>query len=481
MKLVRKLTLTLVLAITAILAVHGYIEIRREIEHYETDMREDQRIIGRVLRPALTSIWRSQGEARALALLDYADEGLRRVGIRWVWLDALEGDPHRPRLGLSRLEAVARGQELSLIDDAGYAGGRLYTYVPVAPGTEGDRVGAIELSESLAPERGYLRASVVNELMTATSMVVVAGAIALVAGIRLVGRPMGKLVEQARRVGSGDLSSRLTIPGRDEIGELAAEMNVMCDRLAKALEQLRHADRLATVGKLASGVAHELGTPLNVVSGRAKMIASGEVSDEGIVDNARVIVQQSERMTKIIRGLLDFARRRPPQTALHDLREIARHTLALLQPLAEKRGAALTLRGEDVPLLAEVDVGQLQQVVTNLVVNGIQAMPRGGNVTVGVRRAQARPPADHGGAEGAYLRLDVQDEGEGIRPEHIPDVFEPFFTTKEIGEGTGLGLSVAYGIVKEHGGWIEVESELGKGSRFSIYVPQRKRECLAGS
>ena len=91
MKLVRKLTLTLVLAITAILAVHGYTEIRREIEHYETDMREDQRIIGRVLRPALTSVWRSQGEARALALLDYADAGLRRVGIRWVWLDVPEG------------------------------------------------------------------------------------------------------------------------------------------------------------------------------------------------------------------------------------------------------------------------------------------------------------------------------------------------------------------------------------------------------
>ena len=113
----------------------------------------------------------------------------------------------------------------------------------------------------------------------------------------------------------------------------------------------------------------------------------------------------------------------------------------------------------------------MQQVLTNLVVNAIQAMPAGGTVLVDIARARTRPPAEHGGAEGEYLCVRVRDQGEGIAAEHLPHVFEPFFTTKDVGEGTGLGLAVAYGIVREHGGFIDVESKLGEGSDFSVYLP----------
>jgi signal transduction histidine kinase len=229
-----------------------------------------------------------------------------------------------------------------------------------------------------------------------------------------------------------------------------------------------------TVGQLASGMAHELGTPLNVVSGRAQMIASGESTDAEAVESAGIIVEQSKRMTQLIRQLLDFARPQRSQKALVDLESVAQKTLRLLGPIAQKRGVALTVGPGHAPLRSQVDEGKIQQALTNLIVNAIQATDSGGAVTVGLRRAPAQPPADHGGPKQEYVCLEVTDTGHGMDAQTAKRVFEPFFTTKGVGEGTGLGLSVSYGIVKEHGGWIDMRSEIGKGSAFSIYLPLEK-------
>ena len=115
----------------------------------------------------------------------------------------------------------------------------------------------------------------------------------------------------------------------------------------------------------------------------------------------------------------------------------------------------------------------MQQVFANLVVNAIQSMPLGGEINVGLARERVRPPADIGGPEAAYVRIDVVDGGTGIAADVLARIFDPFFTTKDVGEGTGLGLSVSYGIVREHGGWIAVDTEPGRGSRFSVYLPAR--------
>jgi signal transduction histidine kinase len=281
---------------------------------------------------------------------------------------------------------------------------------------------------------------------------------------------------------------------RDELDTLGAAMNQMGEMLQRArqqiaeetaarlatLEHLRHADRLTTVGKLASGVAHELGTPLNVVLGRAKMISSGEAVGEEVGECARIISQQAQHMTRIIRQLLDFARRRAPQRSPEDLSLLVGRTLSLLKPMAHKRSVSLA---SEVPesLMLEVDAGQLQQVLTNLVMNGLQAMKNPGTLHVRAEPTRATPPADVGGPEADWLRLDVQDEGEGISAENLPHIFEPFFTTKDVGEGTGLGLSVSYGIIRDHGGWIAVRSEPGQGSCFSIYLPRGDTECQVAS
>jgi two-component system, NtrC family, sensor kinase len=236
------------------------------------------------------------------------------------------------------------------------------------------------------------------------------------------------------------------------------------------LEQLRHADRLMTVGKLASGIAHELGTPLNVIEARAAMISNGETTPEESASYARIVVRAADRMTRIIRQLLAFARPRQVQKSRCDVTSIAQHTVELLQPLAEKR--KVTLRVEALsPAYTEADAGQIEQAITNLVMNATQAMDHPGNVELKIDHARAKPPADHGGGDDDYLRVSVRDEGHGISPEHLPRVFEPFFTTKDVGDGTGLGLAVTYGIVREHGGWIAVASKVGQGSTFTIHLP----------
>jgi signal transduction histidine kinase len=237
-----------------------------------------------------------------------------------------------------------------------------------------------------------------------------------------------------------------------------------------AVEQMRHADRLATVGQLASGVAHELGTPLNVVAGYAKMISAAEGTPDEDRDGARIIAEQASRMTAIIRQLLDFARAAKPQLENGDLAAVAGRTVTMLAHLASQHHVQLHLEPPPPGARVRMDEGQMQQVISNLILNAIQAMPGGGRIEIKVGQARASRPGQPASGR-ACVRLSIVDQGAGIAPDALAHVFEPFFTTKDVGEGTGLGLSVCYGIVEEHGGWITVDSTVGKGSNFSVYLP----------
>jgi signal transduction histidine kinase len=311
-----------------------------------------------------------------------------------------------------------------------------------------------------------------------------------VLGLKFVGRPLNRLVEITRQIGKGDFSVRVAVHGRDELSSLANAINQMCAQLEAsretvrketeariaALEQLRHTERLATLGRLSSGIAHELGTPLNVVSGRAKLIINEDLKKEDITECSRIIKEQAERMTKLIRQLLDFARRRAPQKSPVNLKNLSDQVIEMLKPAAEKQKVIFKLlKNDDIPLVS-MDPFQIQQVLINLVMNGIQAMPDGGYLEIGLHMKYSCHPA-LSDQEQHYVAINIKDEGNGISEDNINHIFEPFFTTKNVGEGTGLGLSIAYGIVREHGGWIDVKSKVGEGSCFTIYIPLEVDEC----
>lgn len=485
MKLVRRLTLYLLLAVGIVLGVDTVWSVRSHLSLFAEDVRHDEEVFGVALARAVERVWRRQGEAEALDLLASMDSVKSDVRVRVVYLDAERGDPFAPDAPGRALAATRRERAVTHVRDEENTEARLYTYVPLD--VPGERAAALEVMESLAHERAYALSRIRSTLLTGALTALMCGAVAWIVGARVVGRPVRALVGKARRIGRGDFSGPLQLAPRDELSQLASEMNAMAAALdaatqkvahesaarVRALEQLRHADRLTTVGKLAAGLAHELGTPLNVVAGRAKMIAAGEVdSPEEGRDSARIIAEQAERMTRIVRQLLDFARRRASEKRETDLGSLVRQTVVLLDALAGKRRVSLRCEEPAVPVRAHVDAAQVQQALANLVVNAVQASSRDGCVTISVA-SHEKAPLEHAEAQpGPWAAIEVHDEGAGIPAEQITEIFDPFFTTKPVGEGTGLGLSVAHGIAQEHGGWIAVESQPGRGSRFTLWLPQ---------
>jgi two-component system NtrC family sensor kinase len=468
MRLVQKLSLAFLLGTTAILATNGLLRVRREVALFQADRQRDHDLIGRTVGASVAAVWRSEGASHAMSLLDAANRGDRRIRIRWVWL----GGPDVARdlrVNGADLAAVPAGSTLTRIAPDEHGENERFTYAPLY--IDDQPPGALELSERLDSETRYTHRTIVETVQTTAILALVTTLLSYVLGSFFVGR--------------GDFAEPVRLSSRDELGELGDEMNAASDALVAAnervhqetaariatLEQLRHADRLTTVGKLASGVAHELGTPLNVVVARAEMIAKGEASSDDAREYARVIVDSARKMTRIIRQLLEFARRRGPRKERREVAAVAEHTLELLRPLAERQKVELVLERDGPSHEASVDAVQIEQALTNLVVNAIQAMPDGGKVTVLAGRERARPPADHGGAEGDWIVVRVVDHGQGIAAADLAQVFEPFFTTKDVGRGTGLGLSVSYGIARDHGGWIDVESTPGQGACFALFLP----------
>ena len=495
MRLTLKLALALLPGILVVLAASAYLEMRRDVATFDIDSRQDDMMIGKVVTSAINRIWDIGGHDQAVEFAGDASAcGRATHRFRWLEADELRRPGSAPsELPPESMSALARGDEV-WSEKRQPSPGTLFVYAPLL--RNGSLAGVLEISEPLTNQRRYAERIGLSTVLTTISLAAVYLLMTTVLGAWLVGRPIKTLISKARRVGAGDFSGQLDLRYAGEIGELGAEMNLMSERLAEAgrqvstattaqiaaIEQVRHADRLSTVGKLASGIAHELGTPLNVVSGRAQLIQesvpAGGVDKMGaadlleVADHARIIVEQSRRMSAIIRQLLDFARRRGVQKAAYDLRQLVDQTVSMLQNLAGRRNVTVAVQPTDSPVFAQVDASQIQQVLTNVVVNAIQSMLKGGTVTISIRPSSARLPPGTEIAESERWEIAVNDEGEGMAPEVLPHVFEPFFTTKAVGEATGLGLSVAYGIVQEHGGFITVESQLGKGSRFAIHLPK---------
>jgi signal transduction histidine kinase len=236
------------------------------------------------------------------------------------------------------------------------------------------------------------------------------------------------------------------------------------------MEELHTANRLATVGRLTAGMAHEFGTPLGVVLARAQMIRSDESTIEDMHSDADAIIQQVKRMTTMCREVLDYARPKAPLELPTDVVQVVRHMATLLLPDARKRNVLLSVAPDPPVTFVLGDASKLMQVLTNLIINALQAMPQGGPLVLRVEhRFVMQPQSSHEPCSYACIR--VEDNGTGIHAKDLPHVFDTFFTTKREGEGTGLGLSVSARVVKEHGGWIDVTTEQGKGTCFSVYLP----------
>lgn len=432
---------------------------------FERTMERDTFLAGSTLLASVDEVWRNHGSAAARDLVRQASSRQPDMAYRYLEFATLGST----ELGEAQAAQLKRGQRAFE-----RSGGALRMYVPYSPPT-GPRA-VLEITKDMAEDEAYVRSSSLLLVGATAASVLLSGVLAYFVGASLVGRPVQLLVQQVHSVGAGDLSARLDLTRADEIGTLAAALDRMSADLERAQaeaeiadrqtreaqEQLRHAERLATVGRLAAGVAHELGTPLNVVLARAQLLERNPAGGQAL-NHARIIREQAQRMTRIIRQLLDFARRGRAERVAVDLAELTAASLEALRPLAAERGVELHLSSPE-QALAHLDPDQVAQVLTNLIVNATQASPAGERVEVQLVAG-----------EDAWI-LEVSDRGPGIPPELRERVLEPFFTTKDVGEGTGLGLTVAHGLVSEHGGRLEIDSAPGGGCTLRVHLPFPKEE-----
>ena len=426
--------------------------------------------------------------------------------VRWVWFDEGANYEFEPALIDDSALEVARTKQFSTTGVSRQGGRAFFTYCPFELN---GKPGAVEIASPLDDVDAQSRFTWLTALLTIGAMGLLSIGVVMIAGVRWIARPLELLTDKMERVGQGDFSSDLKIHSNDEFGQLSTAVNQMCDRLRKqqatitsetnqrieAMEQLRHADRLKTVGQLAAGFAHEVGTPLNVVSGCAEMILSlPDLPPDQLKKHATAIKNESVRISDIIHKLLDFARRSPSRKSLGDLREVIKHSVELIRPLTENRKVHVECELPSSVANANFDFNQLQQVLMNLIDNAVDASDDGQTVRVVLQKsknsvvansetASSEPNSSGPSSSGpsssepnsiseqhSWL-IQVIDSGQGIQAELKNDIFQPFFTTKEVGAGTGLGLSIVHGIVEDHDGTIHCESKVGAGTTISIELP----------
>jgi signal transduction histidine kinase len=493
-KVATRITMATAAVVAIATTTYAFVDLRARASERQLAVRREAQAIAGLLRSALE---------QASPPVDEADEAALR---------AAAGNLHAPEPSRPwRVTLVPRGRgseppgdgittsELrrlhTLIDVPAYTfaeiddGSFVYAVAVRALGVRDNQLVTLAMLELARPADvldttgdDYARLAGLVILIVLVTTIVVG-----VLAARLVSRPIKKLLSGVDDVAKGDLSHVILSEHDDEIGQIATRFNEMTYSLREsrgetlrqneaklALEQrLGQTEKLATIGQLAAEIAHEVGTPLNVIAGRARSIQKKKHDAEAVEKNAEIVAEQTARITRIIQRLLDFTRRKVGQAGKQEvnLNELSLTTMELLSSQFQSARVKTRLdRAEKLPRVAG-DADRLQQVMINLLLNAVQAMPDGGTVALETKLVTRTRPGLEGSAEQAFAAFTVRDSGIGIPADIRDKIFDPFYTTKEGRGGTGLGLAVCSGIVKEHDGWIDVEDADGGGTAFSVYLP----------
>ena len=434
----------------------------------------------------------------------------------WEIIVSHSRDIHRTTLALSKdqINLLKKDKDLSTLHDVG--GEKwLEAIVPLHLGTK--VIGGIRLVSSLDEAQSFLSKKRDRAfILTFSSILVILITLTMLFG-KLVGDPIQKLVVAMSRAEKGDLEAEAHIHSEDELGKLGRNFNRMLktiretheqnvqllrqvnqfneeltrkieaatSELAKRNEelellnealfesqrQLSQSEKLAAVGEVTATMAHQIGTPLNSISGYIQLILQDGNLQPQDRDRLKIIESQLDRLADSVKNLLSFTRQPKPHLRSLDVNEVLEELIHLSEPWFLARNVKLSTHlSPDLPPLLG-DPTHLQTLFLNLITNALDAMPLGGVLTI--ETTQVPPPLSS--EDGRWLEISIIDTGIGITEESKKRIFNPFFTTKKMGEGTGLGLTICEKIVKEHFGKIEVESEVGKGSTFTVYIPVFER------
>ncbi|MEO0126797.1 MAG: cache domain-containing protein [candidate division WOR-3 bacterium] len=331
----------------------------------------------------------------------------------------------------------------------------------------------------------YLKNRVVSIFILIAIASIIALAIISFFTVKRITKPINELYHLTERVSKGDLSARAMISSDDEIGELIKSFNQMVaslqsategyvnltrtleqkvqektKELEKAMEQLVQNEKLSAIGRLAAGIAHEINNPLTAILINSHLIKEKIKENSKLTEKLDMIIDETQRCAKIVSGLLEFSRQTPPEMKLISINEIINKTLILFESvfLANNIKVEISLDKNLPQIMA--DESKMKQVLTNILLNAIDAMPNGGILKIRSRSLTGDK----------FVEIEIEDSGIGIPKENLDRIFDPFFTTKK-SKGTGLGLSISYGIIQQHNGTIEVNSEVNKGTKVKIRLP----------
>lgn len=486
-----KLTLYLSLIIILVLSGYGYLHILSRQDMLLRKMKAEVRSTGRTLKISLEKIPLPLQADYVQGVVDAMSDYEKTVAVV-VYYPAQKllysSDSVR-----ENVEPYLRSIENSIREDlpqeefAVYKKEPLFSYTFPLKNKKGKTVGGVSILQQTSWAEKEMEEA--KWSIFVTIFILIGGTVTLVlwGTRRWVSQPISRLMDGIRDMAKGNLDTRISLVGKDELSELARSFNQMAadlktaqDRIIREAEArlelergLRQSEKLATVGQLASELAHEIGTPLNIILGRTELIKK-RLEDRGAAEkNLDIIGNQIEKITKTIQQLLGFVRKEKPEQQPLNINALLKATLDLLDYQMEKQNLrVVTDFGENLPAVP-ADPDQLQQVFLNLILNALQAMPEGGTLCL---RTSIKDIVKTGSSDGQrqYLEVCVEDTGVGMGKEVMQNIFRPFFTTKKT--GTGLGLMVAEGIVEDHEGWIDVESQAGQGSTFKAYFNVVKGE-----
>jgi signal transduction histidine kinase len=474
-----RLFLMLFIPLILLAGLYGFVRIRQEAARVLDAERRDAAATSRAVQVAVENALRDRqvsdiGRLVSGMVRDHAQ--IDRVSLFNRSLEPLISEPSvaldpaaRARLG----HVLRTGRA-----EARFVGSDAYLYAVPLAGGRGEPQGILEIAFR-SGVRARVRDATQDIVVSVAALAAVLAIFAAIVLQRQLLRPLSLLTGSIRALGEGRPGPPLPVSRRDEVGAVAAAFNRMVEQLDAARQrilaenernleleqQLRQAATLAVAGRLASGIAHEVGTPLNIISGRTEILLRSLPPDDPGRADLEVIVGQIDRISAIIRSLLDTVRAHKPAIQPVAPAPLVERLLALLRPMARRRGVSLAAELPAPLPEAAADPGQLQQVLLNLLMNALEATPAGGPITV------SAAPRDHDGRAG--VALTVADTGPGIAPEALGRVFEPFYTTKPPGQGTGLGLAICRDIVREHGGTLTVQNRPGGGAAFTVWLPQQ--------
>jgi signal transduction histidine kinase len=477
-----RLFFVLIVPLILLVGLYAVVRIREEEGQLLAAEQRNASVTARAIQIAVENALRDRQLAdirRLLSELVNRQEQIDRIRIYDKSLAAtLESEPGAVGgpVAAERLQRVmSQGRSEVVAEEAGNADN--FSYVMPLRGRRGEMIGALEVLFSSPGAREKRERATRDAVIRLSLLALGLAALTTIVLSRQVLRPLSRLTRSIRAFGEGQPRPPLPVNRRDEVGEVAEAFNRMAEQLQAAQQrillesdravdleqQLRRAETLAVAGKLTSGIAHEVGTPLNIISGRAEiLLRSLPVDDPGRPD-LEVIVAQTDRISAIIRSLLDTVRQQKPEIQPVAIPVLLERVVPLMEHMARRRGVSIASAA--APPLPDIaaDPNQVQQVLINLIVNALEATPRGGRIGI---ETWACPNDGRPG-----VAVAVSDTGSGIPADAIGHVFEPFFTTKPQGQGTGLGLPICRDILREHGGTLAVQSREGHGTTFTAWLP----------